>query len=47
MSTHPYKHTHAYYIYINTFERLSRFYLEIHKVGHKEYLAINGGVVSH
>jgi hypothetical protein len=30
-----YKYTYAYSILMNTFERLIRFELEIHKVGHQ------------
>jgi hypothetical protein len=32
---------------MSTFKKLSRFDLEIHKVGHQEYFTIDGDVVSH
>jgi hypothetical protein len=41
MSTYPYEHIHTYSILMNIFERLSRFDLEIHKVGHQERLAVD------
>jgi hypothetical protein len=34
MSTHHYEHMYAYSIYMSTFKILSRFDIEIHKVGH-------------
>jgi hypothetical protein len=47
MSTHSYEHTHIYSTSISTFERLSWLDLEIYEVGHQEYIAIDGDVVSH
>jgi hypothetical protein len=47
MSTHSYEHTHTHPTRMSTSERLSRFNLEIHEVGHQERLAVNGDVVSH
>jgi hypothetical protein len=37
-----YEHTHAHPISISTSERLSRFDLEIYKIGHQELLAVDG-----
>jgi hypothetical protein len=34
MNTYPYEYMHAHTISLNTSERLSRFDLEIYKVGH-------------
>jgi hypothetical protein len=34
MSTHRYKHIYAHFTLMITFERLSRFDLEIHEVDH-------------
>jgi hypothetical protein len=39
--------TYVYSISINIFERLSRLDLEIHKVSHQEYIAVDRDVVSH
>jgi hypothetical protein len=47
MSIHPYEYTHAHHIPMSTFERLSRFDLKIHEVGHQECLAVDGDVVFH
>jgi hypothetical protein len=47
MSTHRYKHMHAHFTLMSTFERLNRFDLEIHEVGHQECLAVDGDVTSH
>jgi hypothetical protein len=47
MSTHPYEHTHVYSTPISTSERLSRFDLKIHEVGHQERIAIDGDVASY
>jgi hypothetical protein len=42
--THPYEHTHAYPATpMSIFKRLSRLNFKIHKVGHHERLAIDGG----
>jgi hypothetical protein len=46
-STHSYEHTHTHLTSMSTFERLSRFDLEIHEVGHQERLAVDGDAVSH
>jgi hypothetical protein len=32
---------------MSIFERLSQFYLEIHKVGHQERPTVDGDVASH
>jgi hypothetical protein len=32
---------------MSTFERLNRFDLEIHKIGHQERIAVDENVVSH
>jgi hypothetical protein len=40
--THPYAHTHAYPTPMSTSERLSRFDLEIHEIGHQERLTVDG-----
>jgi hypothetical protein len=45
--THLYKHTHAHPTPMSTSERLSRFDLEIHEVGHQERLTVDGDVSSH
>jgi hypothetical protein len=37
--------THTHHTSINTFERLSRLDLEIHKIGHKKRLAIDEDVI--
>jgi hypothetical protein len=47
MSTHPYKHMHAYPTPMSTSKRLSQLDLEIHEVGHQERLSIDGDVASH
>jgi hypothetical protein len=47
MSTHHYKYMHAHPTSISTSERLSRFDLEIHKVGHQKHLIVDGDVASH
>jgi hypothetical protein len=47
MSTHPYEHTYVHSTPMSTSERLSRFDLEIHEVGHQERLAVDGDVASH
>jgi hypothetical protein len=47
MSTHSYKYIYIHHIPINTFERLDRVDLKIHKVGHQECLTIDGDVASH
>jgi hypothetical protein len=47
MSTYFYECTHAYPIPISTFKRLNQLYLEIHEVGHQEYLTVDGDVASH
>jgi hypothetical protein len=43
MSTHPYEHMYTYPIIMSISKRLSRFNLEIHKIGHEERLTIDGG----
>jgi fucokinase len=45
--THPYEHMHAHITPMSTSERLSRFDLEIHEVGHQEHLDVDGDVVFH
>jgi hypothetical protein len=47
MRTHPYEHMHTYFTLMSTSERLSRFDLEIHEVGHQERITIDGDVVPH
>jgi hypothetical protein len=47
MNTHSYEHTHAHLIYINAFERLSRFDLVIHEFSHQERLVVDGDVAFH
>jgi hypothetical protein len=47
MSIHPYKYMHAHPISMSTFEKLSRFDLEIHKVDQQECLTVDGDVTSH
>jgi hypothetical protein len=47
MSTHPYEYTNTHPILMSTSERLRRFDLKIHEVGHQECLAVNGNVASH
>jgi hypothetical protein len=42
MITHSYEHTHIHLTLMSTSERLSRLDLEIHEVGHQEYIAVNG-----
>jgi hypothetical protein len=45
MSTHPlWTHTHP--IPMSTSEKLSRFDLKIHEIGHQERLAVNDDVTS-
>jgi hypothetical protein len=44
-NTHQYMYAHT--TPMNTSKRLSRFDLEIYKVGHQERLAVNEDVVSH
>jgi hypothetical protein len=47
MITHSYEHTYVHRIPMSTYEKLSRFDLEIHKVGHQERLAVDWDVASH
>jgi hypothetical protein len=47
ISIHSYEHMHVYTIPMSTSERLNRLDLEIHKVDHKERLAVDGDVNSH
>jgi hypothetical protein len=47
ISTHPYKHTYAQSIHMNTFKRLNRLDLEIPEIGHQERLTVNKDIVSH
>jgi hypothetical protein len=47
INTHLYEHIYAHSILMSTSERLSRLDLEIHKVGHKERLTINGNITYH
>jgi hypothetical protein len=47
MSTHPYEHMYAHPIPMSISERLGRFDLEIHEVGHQEHLTIDGDITSH
>jgi hypothetical protein len=47
MSNHSYEYTHTHLTPMSTSERLSRLDLEIHEVGHKERLAVDGDVVSY
>jgi hypothetical protein len=47
MSIHPYEHTHVHSTLMSTSERLSRFDIEIHEVGHQERLVIDGDAASH
>jgi hypothetical protein len=46
MSTHSYKHTHAYVTFMSIFERLSRFDFKIYEVGHQECFVVDGDVAS-
>jgi hypothetical protein len=47
MSTHPCEYIHAYPTPMSTSERLSRFDLKIHEVGHQKCSAVDGDVASH
>jgi hypothetical protein len=47
MNTYLYEHTHTHSNPMSTSERLSRFDLEIHEVGHQERLTVDGDVASH
>jgi hypothetical protein len=47
MSTYPYEHMHTHSIPVRTSERLGRLDLDIHKVGHRERLVLDGDVTSH
>jgi hypothetical protein len=47
MNIHLYEYTHIHSTSMNTFKRLSRFDIEIHKVSYSEYLAIDDDVASH
>jgi hypothetical protein len=47
MITYIYKYMHAYLIYMNTSERLSRFNLKIYEVGHQERLTVDRNVAFH
>jgi hypothetical protein len=47
MITHLYKYIYVHHISMSTFKRLSRFDLEIHKVGHQERIAIDDNIGSH
>jgi hypothetical protein len=47
MIIHLYEYMYAHSISISTFKRLSRFDLEIHKVGHQEHIAIDNDIGSH
>jgi hypothetical protein len=46
MSTHHYEYTYEHPTSMSTSERLNRFDLEIHKVGHQERIAVDEDVVS-
>jgi hypothetical protein len=47
MGTHHYEYTHEHPTSMSTSERLNRFDLEIHKVGHQERIAVDENVISH
>jgi hypothetical protein len=47
MSTHYYEHMHAHPTPMSTSERLSRFDLKIHEVGHQKCSAVDGDVAPH
>jgi hypothetical protein len=47
MRTYSYEHMYAHSTPMSTSERLSRFDLEIHKIGYQERLAVDGDVASH
>jgi hypothetical protein len=46
ISTHSYKYMYTHFILTITFEKLSRFDLEIHEVDHQKHLIIDGYVSS-
>jgi hypothetical protein len=45
MSTHSYKYIRAHLISMSTSEKLSRFDLKIHEVGHEKCFAVDEDVV--
>jgi hypothetical protein len=47
MITYFYEYIYIYFISMSIFKRLSRFDLEIHKVGHQGDLVVNGDIISH
>jgi hypothetical protein len=44
MIIYSYKYTHTYSISMNASERLSRFDLKIHEIGHQERLTVDDDV---
>jgi hypothetical protein len=47
MSNYLYEYIYVYPTPISNSERLSRFDLEIHEVGHQKRLAVDEDIVSH
>jgi hypothetical protein len=47
MIVHLYKYTHVHPTPMSISERLNRFDLEIHEIGHQKHLAVDGNVSSH
>jgi hypothetical protein len=41
MSTYPYEYTHAHPTLMSTSEKLSRFDLKIHEVGHQDRITVD------
>jgi hypothetical protein len=47
MIIHLFERTYAHPTLMSTFERLSRFNLEIHEVGHQERIVVDDDIISH
>jgi hypothetical protein len=47
MSTYLYKYIYVYFIFRNTFEKLSQSDLETNKISYQKYLTIDENITSH